>query len=114
LVWLTDFNGKLFFEAGDGVYGDALWRSDGTPTSTLIIRDLNPTATCCTVSEPVTIKSTLFFSNDDDSHNKEIWSTNGTSASTHLVANINPNPSSSSYPWHLTKIKTLLFFSATD
>ena len=32
----------LFFIANDGVHGFELWRSDGTPDGTMLVRDIRP------------------------------------------------------------------------
>jgi ELWxxDGT repeat protein len=41
--WLTDVNGTLFFTGRTGsesFYGSELWKSDGTPDGTVIVRDI--------------------------------------------------------------------------
>jgi len=40
--WLTDINGTLFFAADDGTTGIELWRSDGTPEGTKLVKDIYP------------------------------------------------------------------------
>ncbi|MBC7821592.1 MAG: hypothetical protein IAG10_32300, partial [Planctomycetaceae bacterium] len=39
---MTNINGTLFFTANDGVTGAELWKSDGTPAGTTLIRDIRP------------------------------------------------------------------------
>ena len=34
--------GHLFFFANDGVHGYELWSSDGTPSGTALLADINP------------------------------------------------------------------------
>src|SRR6266576_2726596 len=41
---LTNVNGTLYFIADDGVHGRELWKSDGTPQGTTLVRDINPGA----------------------------------------------------------------------
>jgi ELWxxDGT repeat protein len=38
----ADVAGTLFFAASDAVHGAELWRSDGTTSGTLLVRDVNP------------------------------------------------------------------------
>jgi len=42
---LTEFDGKLYFAADDGVNGNELWVTDGTTEGTIIVEDLNPVST---------------------------------------------------------------------
>lgn len=39
---LTRVGDRLFFLADDGVVGHELWRSDGTPAGTMLVRDIEP------------------------------------------------------------------------
>src|SRR5262245_20185396 len=39
---LVAFNGRLFFNANDGLNGLEPWRSNGLPTGTRMLRDINP------------------------------------------------------------------------
>ncbi|MFN8278201.1 MAG: ELWxxDGT repeat protein [Chitinophagales bacterium] len=39
----TLYQGKLFFNATDGVHGNELWYSDGTAAGTQMLKDINPT-----------------------------------------------------------------------
>ena len=32
----------LYFTANDGVGGQELWKSDGSPSGTLMVKDINP------------------------------------------------------------------------
>src|SRR4051812_4942665 len=38
---LTAVGGSLFFSASDGVHGGELWKSDGTPAGTGMVKDIN-------------------------------------------------------------------------
>ena len=40
--FFTNVGGTVFFDAGDGVHGVELWRSDGTAAGTQLVSDINP------------------------------------------------------------------------
>ena len=38
---LTNVNGELYFAADDGTHGEELWKSDGTPGGTEMVKDID-------------------------------------------------------------------------
>ncbi len=40
--YLTNVNGTLYFRASDGSTGLELWKSDGTSTGTVLVKDIRP------------------------------------------------------------------------
>lgn len=38
---MVTFDGYVYFAANDGVVGNELWRTDGTPAGTTLVRDFN-------------------------------------------------------------------------
>ena len=95
----TVFNDALYFNGNDGVNGTELWKTDGTPEGTIMVRDINPTND--TYSRPgnyTVFNNTLYFQADDGVNGAELWKTNGTEASTVLVKDINTAPGVGSYP----------------
>jgi ELWxxDGT repeat protein len=110
---LVVVGGYLFFRADDGVHGRELWRTDGTPQGTAMVRDLFPGATG---SFPTWLRpggDRLFFSAHDGVHGYELWQSDGTAAGTRLVQDIAPG-SGSSYPEEITAAGGRLYFSADD
>ncbi len=38
---MTELEGILYFTANDGIHGQELWKSDGTPEGTIMVQDIN-------------------------------------------------------------------------
>jgi len=116
------FNGKLYFQADDGLHGFELWEYDGisAPKMTADIRvGLNGSYP----GKFATYKNKLYFSAYHDTWGRELWVYDGVNPP-NQVMNINPlitdpiqgrttGPKGSS-PSHLTVFYGRLYFSATD
>ncbi len=66
--------GYIYFTTDSGDTGMELWRSDGTPEGTFMLKEIC-TGSCG--SEPSNFfrnDTTLFFSANDDTHGRELWS----------------------------------------
>lgn len=85
---------QLFFFANDGTTGLELWRSDGTQSGTVLVRDIRPGSGS---SLPVggspnfwNVNGQVFFFADDRVTGLELWKSNGTASGTVLVRDANP------------------------
>lgn len=105
----------LVIAVEDALNGAELWKSDGTPAGTTLLRDLvaGPEG-----SDPVnltTVGSRVFFSVADDAGKRNLWLSNGLAAGTNLVKDLGfPN---SNGPERLANLNgTLLFvgYSVAD
>ncbi len=84
-----------FFGATDESAGGELWRTDGTPQGTVLVRDIVPGPGS---SAPYWFRSghgRLWFFAFDESHGRELWESGGTPGTT-LVHDLSPGPSPSS------------------
>jgi len=66
----TSLGGKVFFTANDGVTGDELWKTDGTPEGTVLVADIGDD------SFPRLLTAAggkLFFTATDGFHGYELW-----------------------------------------
>lgn len=97
----TVFNDALYFNGNDGVNGTELWKTDGTPEGTIMVKDINPTNDAY-ARYPTASNNVLYFQADDSVNGAELWKTDGTEAGTVLVKDIDSRPGASSYPSNLS------------
>ena len=112
----TEFNGKLYFTANDGITGSELWVTDGTSEGTTLVADIRPSGNNYNGSSPenfTEFNGKLYFTANDGTTGEELWVTDGTAAGTQLVADINPGSDSSS-PTSLFVFGNELFFRADN
>lgn len=134
-------NGAILFVATNGKSGYELWRSDGTATGTVLLKDINksqqktniaeilepvssrnnqPTFQIKSVSSGVNgsdpqqltlAKDLLYFTADDSLHGREVWRTDGTLIGTFMLKDVLVGPKSSN-PQSLILDQDKLYFEA--
>jgi ELWxxDGT repeat protein len=104
---LAAFNGKLFFNANDGINGEQLWKSDGTEAGTVLVKAFPNQGGPSKLTDA---NGVLFYVNSKG--DKELRKSDGTEAGTVLVKDIRASGSSS--PELLVNVKGTLFFTADD
>jgi ELWxxDGT repeat protein len=109
---LSSVNGTLFFYAGDGIHGREIWKSDGTPSGTVMVKDINIGTGDSIIGWFTDLNGKVLFRAQDAAHGAELWTTNGTAAGTVLFKDINLGGDSN--PGYLTVLNGVLFFSADD
>ncbi len=104
---LANVNGTLFFAGDDGTHGLELWKSDGTPAGTSLVKDIMPGMY---PSEPLGLQNVngmlLFAAWDRASERYAIWKSDGTEAGTKVVQTFRHSTS----PIMLRSVGGLLFF----
>ncbi|RFS14159.1 ELWxxDGT repeat protein [Emticicia sp. C21] len=110
---MINVNGIIYFRANDGVYGEELWKTDGTSAGTVMIKDIYPSSNGSRLNYFANIGNTVYFAASDPVNGNELWKTSGTTASTVLVKNIVPN-SDGSFPRELKNFNSTLYFSANS
>jgi ELWxxDGT repeat protein len=83
-----DLDGTLLFQGDDGATGAELWRSDGTPAGTTLLKDLQPGPYSSLPAEITRAGSTVFFRSDAGTQHEKLWKTDGTPAGTVLLRSV--------------------------
>lgn len=118
----TEINGNVLFGAeDDSLYGRELWKTNGKPTGTVLLRDIAPSYLDAAAPpyydfNVVRYKSGAYFIADDKTHGTEIWTTDGTAAGTKLFIDTDPRvtPGTNSGITSITNWKGRLYFGADD
>jgi ELWxxDGT repeat protein len=113
---LTVAGSLLFFRANDGTHGYELWKSDGSASGTVMVKDINPDLVGDPGSYPsflTALGTTLYFSAYEPANGTELWKSNGTASGTVLVKDINAADEDGN-PEALFAMGPTLYFNATD
>ncbi|MBT05202.1 MAG: hypothetical protein CMA92_05510, partial [Euryarchaeota archaeon] len=87
---LTAVGNTLFFTADDGINGNELWKSDGTLSSTVMVKDINSAEYSANPQYLTAIGNILYFTADGGSNTGcELWRSDGTAYGTAMVKDIN-------------------------
>jgi ELWxxDGT repeat protein len=110
---LTLVGNLLYFAASEPDHGTELWRTDGTATGTVLVKDINPGPNGSSPSSLANVNGILLFSADDGVHGSELWVSDGTEAGTQLFTDIAAGAQSSS-PAEMTVAGSRVFLVAND
>jgi ELWxxDGT repeat protein len=108
---LTNVNGTLFFTARDPL-GTGVWKTDGTPTGTLLVkRDSRGDRE---ITNLTNVHGRLFYTVFGDARSNELWTSDGTPEGTRLVMAFarHPDTDGATVVRSLTSAKQQLFFVA--
>ncbi len=82
--YYTEFNGVVYFRAGDGTNGAELWKTDGTEAGTVLVKDIKTGAAGSFPTNLLVYKNHLYFLTQGVTFS-ELWRTDGTTAGTTKV-----------------------------
>jgi ELWxxDGT repeat protein len=108
----TNVGGYVYFTANRADTGRELWRSNGTSTGTVLVKDIRPGTLDSGVGNLTNFNGRLAFTATEGTNGIELWRSDGTAGGTVLVKNISLG-SSYSNPSGLTNVNGILFFAAT-
>jgi ELWxxDGT repeat protein len=116
-TWVV-MGGHAYFRASSGAAGRQLWRTDGTPAGTTLVKTINPSGSAFPLvdNRPYgmgVLGNRLLFAASDGSTGEELWTSDGTSAGTVRLADIAPGSGSSS-PYGHVVLGGWSYFSATN
>ena len=111
--WLTDVNGTLLFWATDAEHGTELWRSDGTPAGTVLVKDIVPGPSSSQPSFLWPAGSNVFFQACPLATGCELYRTDGTESGTGIVADVYPGANGGLHSM-LGSLGDIFLFAADD
>jgi ELWxxDGT repeat protein len=110
--YTTSINGVLFFSGRSGA-GQELWKSDGTPAGTILVKDIYTGSNSSSPSNFIDVNGMLFFLSNNGTSGTELWKSDGTEAGTVLIKDIQAGSGSSAIS-NMIAVNNILFFTITD
>lgn len=109
----------VYFPGITPLEGIELWKSDGTLSGTVMVKNINPTGDSGlsnTYMNLISVGNSLFFFATDGVNGRELWKSDGSSAGTVMVKNINTSGDGvfDAGPSHIIGLNGILYFIADD
>lgn len=119
-IGLTAVNGRVFFNADDGIHGQELWVSDGTEEGTYLVKEIVPGDDGSEPQNLANVNEVLFFQADNNEDGLDLWISDGTPQGTLRVADVNPGADPSPpgqclfYLIDIEPVNDVLYFVGSD
>ncbi len=109
--------GPWYYIADNGTHGRELWKTDGTPNGTQMVKDIYPGSTRSIgdlrSANVAFLGNRMFFGAENGTHGAELWVTDGSAAGTTMVKDIMPGAAGSGVNT-VAAWGGLVFFNADD
>lgn len=92
---LIPIGNEVLFALNDDKVGFEIWRSDGTPARTRLVKDVHPGPASGLIDMRGPFGDRVYFAGDDGITGPELWETDGTAAGTKLFRDLVANGGSS-------------------
>jgi ELWxxDGT repeat protein len=110
----VQMGGNVYFAGDTHAHGTNLWRSDGTPGGTMLVRDLRPGTPDGKGPEYLTVyRGRLYFRAEAPDGQSGLWTSDGTEAGTVLLVTHLGGATVGGSPSNLTVIDDRLYYSAS-
>lgn len=80
--------GQLLFSASDSEHGDELWKTDGTPAGTILVRDIFPGTSGSRISGLTAFGTLVLFGATDGRAILSLWVSDGSEEGTHVLRDL--------------------------
>jgi ELWxxDGT repeat protein len=110
---LVAVNDVAYFVGTDATHGTELWKTDGTPGGTAIVKDLFANAPSSYPQDLTRVDDRVFFIATTPDAGQELWVSDGTEGGTMRVKDIHSGLQDSS-PGQLTALNGVVYFVAND
>ncbi|MCP4643353.1 MAG: hypothetical protein GY851_23100 [bacterium] len=106
-----EFRDAVYFQAEDQGHGAELWRTDGTPEGTRMVKDIQSGPPGSAPYALRALDDAIVFNADDGLHGVELWRSDGTADGTVLVRDVCRGPAGAN-TYQNTVHKGRVFFAA--
>ncbi|WP_085766665.1 T9SS type A sorting domain-containing protein [Nonlabens spongiae] len=107
--------GELYFQGSTTREGYELWKTNGTQSGTVLVRDINSQEDDNNIEDIVDLNgSALFTCSDGNWLGSELYISDGTEAGTYLLKDINEEGNRSSFPQTYFEFGNIVLFTADD
>ncbi len=112
-AWATA-GGFAYFTQADNAHGTELWKSNGTPGGTQLVKDITPGNRSSEIAVMVAVGARIFFFANDGTHGRELWVSDGTEAGTRLVKDVQPGTGNGTPDYDLVAYGAGVAFAGND